>query len=118
MTGVSLHCNLTCSFPFPKKKQVGFELIDAFAKDATISMDTVHCKAIFGKGRVLHFYLPTHCVLFRNFSFMSMLFICCSSGFVDGIPVFLAKPQTYMNLSGEAVSDIYVSLSYLVFMWH
>lgn len=105
-------------FSFFLKNQVGFELIDAFAKDATISMDTVHCKAIFGKGRVLHFYLPTHCVLFRNFSFMSMFFICCSSGFVDGIPVFLAKPQTYMNLSGEAVSDIYVSLSHLVFMWH
>lgn len=54
------------------RHNVGFELIDAFAKDATISMDTVHCKATFGKG------------------------------FVNGIPVFLAKPQTYMNLSGES----------------
>lgn len=54
------------------RHNVGFELIDAFAKDVAIPMDTVHCKAIFGKG------------------------------FVNGVPVFLAKPQTFMNLSGEA----------------
>ncbi|KAI5675095.1 hypothetical protein M9H77_06045 [Catharanthus roseus] len=54
------------------RHNVGFELIDAFAKAVGIPMDTVHCKAIFGKG------------------------------FVNSVPVFLAKPQTYMNLSGEA----------------
>ncbi|XP_073145828.1 peptidyl-tRNA hydrolase, mitochondrial isoform X2 [Henckelia pumila] len=54
------------------RHNVGFELIDAFAKSQGISMDAVHCKAIFGKG------------------------------FVHGGPVFLAKPQTYMNLSGES----------------
>ncbi|PIM98751.1 Peptidyl-tRNA hydrolase [Handroanthus impetiginosus] len=54
------------------RHNVGFELIDAFAKSEGISMDSVHCKAIFGKG------------------------------FVSGAPVFLAKPQTYMNLSGES----------------
>ncbi|XP_075499692.1 peptidyl-tRNA hydrolase, mitochondrial [Primulina tabacum] len=54
------------------RHNVGFELIDAFAKSQGISMDAVHCKAIFGKG------------------------------FVHGVPVFLAKPQTYMNLSGES----------------
>ncbi|XLT65664.1 hypothetical protein S245_023574, partial [Arachis hypogaea] len=52
--------------------QVGFEMIDAFAASVGIPMDTVHCKALFGKG------------------------------FVGNIPVFLAKPQTYMNLSGES----------------
>lgn len=30
-------------------------------------------------------------------------------GFVGEVPVFLAKPQTYMNLSGESVSDRYIS---------
>ncbi|KAM7523132.1 hypothetical protein LguiA_013034 [Lonicera macranthoides] len=54
------------------RHNVGFEMIDAFAESQGISMDTVHCKALFGKG------------------------------FVDGVPVFLAKPQTYMNLSGES----------------
>ncbi|KAL6519656.1 hypothetical protein OROHE_017346 [Orobanche hederae] len=54
------------------RHNVGFELIDAFAKSQGISMDSVHCKAIFGKG------------------------------LVDGVPVFLAKPQTYMYLSGES----------------
>lgn len=42
-----------------------------------------------------------------------------SSGFVGGVPVFLAKPQTYMNLSGECVcyslrlSNVNFSLSIL-----
>ncbi|XP_027072957.1 peptidyl-tRNA hydrolase, mitochondrial [Coffea arabica] len=54
------------------RHNVGFEMIDAFAESVGIPMDTVHCKAVFGKG------------------------------FVNGIPVFLAKPQTYMNLSGES----------------
>ena len=27
------------------------------------------------------------------------------SGFVGEVPFILAKPQTYMNLSGESVSD-------------
>ncbi|XLU64594.1 hypothetical protein S245_023803, partial [Arachis hypogaea] len=59
--------------------QVGFEMIDAFAASVGIPMDTVHCKALFGKG------------------------------FVGNIPVFLAKPQTYMNLSGESMLFFVVS---------
>lgn len=31
-------------------KQVGFEMIDAFANSQGIEMSTVHCKAIFGQG--------------------------------------------------------------------
>ncbi|CAN6468730.1 unnamed protein product [Victoria cruziana] len=54
------------------RHNVGFEMIDAFAESEGISMDTVHCKALFGKG------------------------------LVGNTPVFLAKPQTYMNLSGES----------------
>lgn len=54
------------------RHNVGFKMIDAFAESQGIPVDTVHCKALFGKG------------------------------FVDGVPVFLAKPQTYMNLSGES----------------
>ncbi|KAJ0616978.1 putative aminoacyl-tRNA hydrolase [Helianthus annuus] len=54
------------------RHNVGFNMIDAFAESQGIAMDTVFCKAIFGKG------------------------------IVDGVPVLLAKPQTYMNLSGES----------------
>ncbi|XP_076918273.1 peptidyl-tRNA hydrolase, mitochondrial-like [Bidens hawaiensis] len=54
------------------RHNVGFNMMDAFAESQGISMDTVFCKAIFGKGMV------------------------------DGVPVLLAKPQTYMNLSGES----------------
>ena len=32
------------------RHNVGFEFIDAFAKSHRIAMDSVHCKAIFGKG--------------------------------------------------------------------
>ncbi|XP_040993227.1 peptidyl-tRNA hydrolase, mitochondrial isoform X2 [Juglans microcarpa x Juglans regia] len=58
------------------RHNVGFELIDAFAESQGISMNTVHCKAIFGQG------------------------------FVDEVPVFIAKPQTYMNLSGESTGPL------------
>ncbi|KAK7400132.1 hypothetical protein VNO78_11332 [Psophocarpus tetragonolobus] len=58
------------------RHNVGFEMIDAFAHSQGILMDTVHSKAIFGKG------------------------------FVGEVPVFLAKPQTYMNLSGESTGPL------------
>ncbi|XP_059440871.1 peptidyl-tRNA hydrolase, mitochondrial isoform X2 [Corylus avellana] len=58
------------------RHNVGFELIDAFAESQGISINTVHCKAIFGEG------------------------------FVGEVPVFLAKPQTYMNLSGESIGPL------------
>ncbi|XP_057956473.1 peptidyl-tRNA hydrolase, mitochondrial isoform X2 [Malania oleifera] len=57
-------------------KQVGFEMIDAFAESQGIPLNTAHCKAIFGQG------------------------------FVGDVPVFLAKPQTYMNLSGESTGPL------------
>ncbi|PKI35343.1 peptidyl-tRNA hydrolase, mitochondrial isoform X1 [Punica granatum] len=58
------------------RHNVGFEMIDAFAESQGILMDTVHCKALFGQG------------------------------FVDDAPVILAKPQTYMNLSGESTGPL------------
>ncbi|KAI3823177.1 hypothetical protein L1987_04609 [Smallanthus sonchifolius] len=54
------------------RHNVGFNMIDTFAESQGIAMDTVFCKSIFGKG------------------------------IVDGVLVLLAKPQTYMNLSGES----------------
>ncbi|KAF6155184.1 hypothetical protein GIB67_019710 [Kingdonia uniflora] len=56
------------------RHNVGFDMIDAFAESQGISMDTAHCKAFFGQG------------------------------VIGDVPVLLAKPQTYMNLSGESVS--------------
>eukprot|EP00262_Sarcandra_glabra_P012445 TRINITY_DN3209_c0_g2_i2.p1 TRINITY_DN3209_c0_g2~~TRINITY_DN3209_c0_g2_i2.p1 ORF type:complete len:203 (+),score=17.50 TRINITY_DN3209_c0_g2_i2:223-831(+) len=57
------------------RHNVGFDMIDAFAKSQGISMDRIHCKALFGQG------------------------------FVEDTPIFIAKPQTYMNLSGESIFD-------------
>ncbi|XP_065877070.1 peptidyl-tRNA hydrolase, mitochondrial [Euphorbia lathyris] len=58
------------------RHNVGFELVDAFAESAGIAMNTVHCKAISGEG------------------------------FIGEAPVILAKPQTYMNLSGESTGPL------------
>lgn len=50
--------------------QVGFEMIDAFAKSQGIPMDTVHFKAIFGKG----FLSASFDILVFCFSFNA----CCN----------------------------------------
>jgi len=51
-------------------------MIDAFAQYQGISLTTHYFKALFGEGMV------------------------------DGIPVLLAKPQTYINLSGESAGPL------------
>eukprot|EP00850_Spirogloea_muscicola_P002555 SM000010S04193 [mRNA] locus=s10:144289:146209:- [translate_table: standard] len=57
-------------------RQVGYEMVDAIARAEGISLSAVQSRALIGKGR-----------------------IC-------GTPVLLAKPQTYMNLSGESVAPL------------
>ncbi|KAJ6713493.1 PEPTIDYL-TRNA HYDROLASE MITOCHONDRIAL [Salix purpurea] len=58
------------------RHNVGFEMIDAFSESVGISMNVPLCKALFGEG------------------------------FVGDAPVLLAKPQTYMNLSGESAGPL------------
>ncbi|XP_068638267.1 peptidyl-tRNA hydrolase, mitochondrial [Aristolochia californica] len=58
------------------RHNVGFDMIDAFSESLGVPMDRLHCKALFGQA------------------------------LVDGTPVFLAKPQTYMNLSGESAGPL------------
>ena len=55
---------------------MGFLVLDQLASNHRISVTQKGFDAFFGKGRI------------------------------DSIPVFLAKPQTYMNLSGVAVKKI------------
>ncbi|KAH9320837.1 hypothetical protein KI387_015476, partial [Taxus chinensis] len=57
---------------------VGFEMIDSIAQAEGISLNAIQSKALIGKG-----------------------YIC-------NAPVLLAKPQTYMNLSGESVAPLAV----------
>ncbi|KQJ85215.1 CRS2-like protein, chloroplastic [Brachypodium distachyon] len=66
------------------RHNVGFDMIDAFAQSQGIPLTTHHFKALFGEGMV------------------------------DGVPVLLAKPQTYINLSGESVSDTFGRFSTLI----
>ncbi|PIA39665.1 hypothetical protein AQUCO_02600247v1 [Aquilegia coerulea] len=58
------------------RHNVGFEMLDALAEAEDISMSTVSFKALFGKGHI------------------------------GKVPVILAKPQTFMNLSGDSVGPI------------
>ncbi|XP_044329277.1 CRS2-like protein, chloroplastic isoform X2 [Triticum aestivum] len=58
------------------RHNVGFDMIDAFAESQGISLTTHHFKALFGEV------------------------------VVDGVPVLLAKPQTYINLSGESAGAL------------
>ncbi|CAM8978177.1 unnamed protein product [Rhodiola kirilowii] len=58
------------------RHNVGFELVDALAEAEGISMGSVSFKALFGKG------------------------------LIGNVPVILAKPQTFMNLSGQSVGAI------------
>ena len=32
--------------------------------------------------------------------------VLCGAGFIGDVPIMLAKPQTFMNLSGESVSKL------------
>ncbi|XP_021659130.2 peptidyl-tRNA hydrolase, chloroplastic isoform X2 [Hevea brasiliensis] len=58
------------------RHNVGFEMVDAIANAEGISISSVSFRALFGKG------------------------------FIGNVPVMLAKPQTFMNSSGESVGAI------------
>lgn len=60
------------------RHNVGFEVIDRLAKEYNIDMTVAKHRAICGKG------------------------------VIEGEKVILAKPQTYMNLSGESVRELAV----------
>ncbi|XP_050113319.1 peptidyl-tRNA hydrolase, mitochondrial-like [Malus sylvestris] len=63
-------------------------MIDAFAGSQGIAMNTVQCKAILGQG------------------------------FVGEVPVFLAKPQTYMNLRDRTPCCLFKLSLNLVLVFH
>ncbi len=58
------------------RHNVGFEVLDALAARYDIRIDRRKSRALIGKGEIA------------------------------GVPVLLAKPQTFMNLSGDAVSRL------------
>lgn len=58
------------------RHNVGFDMLDTLASYNDIKVNKVKCKALIGEGRI------------------------------KGHPVVLAKPQTYMNLSGESVLEL------------
>ena len=58
------------------RHNIGFDTVDALAEKYNISITEKKHKAL------------------------------CGSGVIEGVKVILAKPQTYMNLSGESIADI------------
>ena len=59
------------------RHNVGFDTLDKLAEKYHIPIDTQKHKAV------------------------------CGSGYIEGQKVILVKPQTYMNLSGESLAEIY-----------
>lgn len=59
------------------RHNIGFAVIDRIAKEYNIAVETKKHKAL------------------------------CGTGVIEGQKVILVKPQTYMNLSGEAVREVY-----------
>lgn len=58
------------------RHNVGFEMLDSLASYCGIKVSKAKCRAVIGEGRI------------------------------GNVPVILAKPLTYMNLSGESVRDL------------
>ncbi|XBI65203.1 peptidyl-tRNA hydrolase, mitochondrial [Triticum dicoccoides] len=58
------------------RHNVGFEMIDAIAEAEGVSLSSMQFKAMVGKGRI------------------------------GDVPIMLAKPQTFMNASGESVGQL------------
>ncbi|KAK2361719.1 Chloroplastic group IIB intron splicing facilitator CRS2-A, chloroplastic [Trifolium repens] len=58
------------------RHNVGFEIIDSLSRNEGIPMNTIQSKALIGLGSI------------------------------GEVPVLLAKPQTYMNFSGESVGPL------------
>ena len=56
-----------------QRHNLGFMVVDRLAEEYGISLNLSKCKSLYGKGNI------------------------------DGVTSLLVKPQTYMNLSGEAV---------------
>ena len=72
------------------RHNVGFDTIDAIAEKYRISVTEKKHKALIGKG------------------------------YIEGQKVILAKPQTYMNLSGESVRELidYYMIKVSVMVFH
>ena len=58
------------------RHNTGFMVLDALAEKYNIDVKKVKCKALLGQGEI------------------------------NGEKVILAKPQTFMNLSGQAVAEV------------
>jgi peptidyl-tRNA hydrolase len=62
----------------------------------------------------MYFYILSNIYSVLSVERAELKLLSCLSidaGMVEGVPVLLAKPQTYMNLSGESVSITFRSLS-------
>ena len=51
---------------------------------------------------------------YKGLNWIEGAFISIDAGMVDGVPVLLAKPQTYINLSGEAVRNTFERFVFMI----
>lgn len=88
-------------------------MIDHIAQAQRIAMNTIQSKALIGIGSysvdfflTVFFYYPfCCCAVLAAWLFVQIRFII-STGSIGEVPILLAKPQAYMNFSGESVSSV------------
>ena len=103
---------------------MGFEMIDKISQTEGILLNTIQSKALIGIGDLLNF-----CSVFLLIYYVTLYWVChclyrllwfsnCSSyglinaGSIGDVPILLAKPQAYMNYSGESVLSMFFSYNH------
>ncbi|KAF3658378.1 Chloroplastic group IIB intron splicing facilitator CRS2, chloroplastic [Capsicum annuum] len=84
------------------RHNVGFEMIVRVSQEEGILLNTIQSKVLIGNGSYLNL-LVVVIVLLTNVELCRVLFDVLGAGSMGEVPVELAKPQAYMNFSGEAV---------------
>ncbi|CAI5997173.1 unnamed protein product [Closterium sp. NIES-65] len=99
--------DLVLPFPplsFSPPHQVGFEVMDATARADVISLSAMQSRAMVGKG--VGFEVMDAVARAEGISLSAMQSkAVVGKGRIAACPVLLVKPQTFMNLSGESVSE-------------
>lgn len=77
-------------------------MIDRVSQEEGIVLNTIQSKALIGIGGYSILFVVIF-VLLTNVELWRVLCDGLGAGSIGEVPVVLAKPQAYMNFSGEAV---------------
>jgi peptidyl-tRNA hydrolase, PTH1 family len=86
-------------------------MIDCISRAEGISMNTIQSKSLIGIGTWKSMFIASNSNHFVEVIFYANIcsdFLECffGTGSIGEVPILLAKPQSYMNYSGEAVGPL------------